>query len=141
MSPPAAERHASSTGAELPRGDETVLLVDDDEQVRRAIGLLLKNLGYRALIAADAQEALTLLDDHERVDLMVTDIVMPGMDGVQLGERVHTRRPELPVVFISGYTDRAVPELAHSCFLRKPFAMHELAHVVRDSLDGRNADA
>ena len=137
MTPPATDRHPS-LAAELPRGDETVLLVDDDEQVRRAIGLLLKNLGYRALIASDACEALSLLDDHKRVDLMVTDIVMPGMDGVQLGERVKDRRPELPVVFISGYTDRTVPELEGSQFLRKPFAIRELAQVVRDTLDRRD---
>lgn len=138
---PTTPHRSSPKSSDLPRGDETVLLVDDDEQVRRAIGLLLRNLGYRALVASDAREALSLLDDHERIDLMVTDIVMPGMDGVQLGERVQTRRPELPVVFISGYTDRTVPELAHSHFLRKPFAMRDLAQVVRDSLDGRNGNA
>ena len=117
----------------LPRGDETVLLVDDDEQVRRALGLLLKNLGYQARIACGAEEALTLLDDD--VDIMVNDIVMPGMDGVQLGQVARERRPTLPVVFISGYTDRTIPDLDGSRFLRKPFAIQELASVVREALD------
>lgn len=119
----------------LPRGTETVLLVDDDEQVRRALGLLLESLGYDTHLAENAASALEILDDTgDKIDLLISDVVMPGMDGTELAGKVRECLPALPILLISGYSDTPVTGIPNTRFLRKPFSMSELAAEVRQTL-------
>ena len=122
-------------------GNETLLIVEDEELVRALTVRVLRSFGYRCHQAHDASEALRLLDDPEtRVDLMVTDVVMPGMSGRELGDRLARLRPGIPVLYTSGFTDedvirRGMLEEGRP-FLQKPFKPHELVRAVREALDG-----
>jgi two-component system, cell cycle sensor histidine kinase and response regulator CckA len=135
-SPPAPRRGFSS----LPRGTETVLLVEDETGVRELIRDFLTRCGYRVLEAIGIDEAFSLFDAHASViDLLVTDIVMPGMNGRVLAERLIARRPALKVLYMSGYTDDQVlvqGVASGAGFLQKPFTPDVLAHRVREVLDG-----
>jgi PAS domain S-box-containing protein len=121
---------------------ETVLLVEDEEIVRSVIREVLRTNGYRVLDAGCGEDAVRLLKRKVRIDLLLTDVVMPGMSGQELAEQVRDLRPELKsrVIFMSGYTDDAVvrhgvlsPETA---FIQKPFTGDTLARKVREVLDG-----
>ncbi len=124
----------------LPRGAETVLLVEDDELVRKFAMSQLVSLGYRVFQAGDGPEALQLLARHRDVDLLFTDVVMPGgLNGRQLAEKALARRPDLKVLYTSGYSadllvhDGAVaPGLT---LLAKPYGRQDLARKVRMTLD------
>jgi len=123
-------------------GSEKLVLVDDDPHVRQAISRALRGRGYVVLEASDGQAALKLLRDHgNEVALLVTDVVMPVMDGRELVERARSRRPSLPVLYITGYTDDAVlrhgVERAEVAVLEKPFRGYALAERVRTMLDQR----
>jgi CheY-like chemotaxis protein len=121
-------------------GNETLLIVEDEELVRALTVRVLRSFGYSCHQAHDASEALRLLDDAEtRVDLMVTDVVMPGMSGRELGDRLARLRPGIPVLYTSGFTDedvirRGMLEEGRP-FLQKPFKPHELVRAVREALD------
>ena len=128
--------------ADLPPGDETILLVEDDELVHEYSAQALRSLGYRVLGARDGQEALTLLEGPEHVDLLFTDIVMPGgMNGRQLADEARKHRPDLKVLFTSGYTENAVLHQgkleAGVQLISKPYRREELARKLRAIL---NAD-
>jgi two-component system cell cycle sensor histidine kinase/response regulator CckA len=130
---------AKEDGAEC-AGVERILLVDDDVFVRTSAARALRTKGYTVIEAGDGQSALEILiDDGHAIALLVTDVVMPGMDGRQLVEAARSRRPSLPVLFTSGYTDDAV--LLHGvrrdevAFLEKPFRTRQLAGRVRRLLD------
>jgi two-component system cell cycle sensor histidine kinase/response regulator CckA len=121
-------------------GTESVLLVEDDGAVRGFARAALSSRGFKVLEAANGQQALDLLRTHsEPIDLIITDVAMPEMDGKELAERAREYRPELAVLFTSGHTrDRiarggAVEEGIH--FLPKPFSGAELARKVREALD------
>ena len=121
-------------------GTERIVLVDDDMFVRASTSRALRARGYHVLEAADARDALRLLHDHSHdVALLVTDVVMPGMDGRELVEAARARRPSLKVLYISGYNDDAV--IRHGVMhaevniLEKPFPGHSLATKVRQILD------
>jgi CheY-like chemotaxis protein len=123
------------------REGETVLLVEDNEQVR-ALGVsALENLGYRVLEASDGHSALRLLDGGAaRVDLLFSDVVLPGgMSGPELAAASLARRPGLPVLFTSGYTGKAGnaddPLRSDAPMLRKPYALDALARAVRRAID------
>jgi nitrogen-specific signal transduction histidine kinase/CheY-like chemotaxis protein len=119
---------------------EVVLVVEDEESVRAMTGRLLQSEGYQVLEAADGREALELIGgDSERVDLVITDVAMPSMNGRELADRVKRLRPHLPVLFMSGYTDdemvrRGLIEPNHP-FLSKPFTPEVLASKVRQLID------
>lgn len=125
---------------DLPRGSETIMLVEDEAIVRDVARVLLTQLGYRVLVAADGEQALALSDLHaEAIHLLVTDIIMPGMDGRELAAAFKERRPEVRVLFTSGYTDdvivrRGVLDQGVD-FLAKPFSRELLAARVREILD------
>lgn len=121
-------------------GTETILVVDDEEQVRRMLvrGLALGD--YRVLEAAGAQEAIaTLQHEAGRVQLVVTDVAMPDMSGVELANRLSTLWPRLPFIFVSGHPYEVVAReqemIAHGRFLQKPFKVDTLLAVVRKALD------
>lgn len=121
-------------------GSETILVVEDEEMVRKLVHEALQDQGYTILEARNGQAALTLLAQYQgRVDLMLTDVIMPQMSGRELAERVQERYPQIQVLFTSGYTDDAVvrhgllePEVN---FLSKPFSPSALAAKIREVFD------
>ncbi len=124
----------------LPSGDETVLVVEDNTDARHVATTLLAGLGYGVLEASNATEALAVLGEHAEVDLLFTDIVMPGkMSGVELGRLAVERRPKLRVLYVSGYADAAtyaeVEKTGGTALLNKPYLSQELAGAVRIALD------
>jgi len=120
-------------------GPETVLLVEDEELVMRVTRQLLQRLGYRVETAARGDDALAMLEAGMTLDLLLTDVRLPGMDGHQLYQKAVRLRAGLPVVFMSGYTDNVLAERgleeAGAAFLQKPFSHDELAAKVRAALD------
>jgi CheY-like chemotaxis protein len=136
--------HAPAQVAERPAeperasGSATVLLVEDEQAVRELVRIILERSGYSVVEAANAQEAETRFEAMGALDLLVTDVVMPGRSGFELFHRLHERLPSLRVLFISGYTDYAMfdgtiveRDLA---FLEKPFSAEGLVTKVRDVL-------
>jgi PAS domain S-box-containing protein len=121
-------------------GTETILCVEDDASVRAYVIAQLESLGYRAIAASNAAEALAIADGGAEFDLLFTDVVMPGrMNGKQLAERMRLRRPSLRVLFTSGYTDHTIIRdgriMRDVFFLSKPYRRPQLARMVRRSLD------
>ncbi|MCI0461353.1 MAG: PAS domain S-box protein [Gemmataceae bacterium] len=126
--------------ASIPRGKETVLLVEDEENVRQFLHYSLRLSGYRVLEAGSGQEALTLCEQHKgEIDLLVTDVIMPHMNGRELAERATTIQPDLRVLYISGYTDNVLDNhgilAPGTAFLYKPVTPKALAEKVREVLD------
>ena len=118
-------------------GSETILLVEDETSVRDLTRRMLEESGYRVLSAANGMDALQLCATNlEQIDLMVTDVVMPRMRGVEVARRVARIRPSLRVLFMSGYTDNSIhADIAGSIsFLQKPFTLDELLGAVRTAL-------
>jgi two-component system cell cycle sensor histidine kinase/response regulator CckA len=135
-----ADAPASVEMPEVPRGTERVLVVEDDDTVRGLTVLALSTYGYRVLEAGRGSVAIQLLEANpEPIDLLVTDVVMPGMSGRELAERLALIRPDLKVLFLSGYTDDAI--VRHGilqeevAFLQKPFTPTSLVRKVREVLD------
>jgi CheY-like chemotaxis protein len=123
-------------------GSETVLLVEDEDPVRAVSARLLETLGYRVLQAANAEEALHRFAASQiKIDLLMTDVVIPGRNGRELAEILRARDAGLKVLFQSGYTGDAVVRRgilnAEVAFLKKPFTLDALARKVREVLDGR----
>jgi signal transduction histidine kinase/ActR/RegA family two-component response regulator len=144
----AAEEMTAVAGVTTARleGTETVLVVEDEMSIRRLIGRSLRARGYRVLEANDGSEAIAHCERRSpRVDLLITDVVMPMMSGPELVQRVTAGCPGLKVLFISGYTDRALIHqgLRHdgSAFLQKPFTPETLARKVRELLGEAEAQA
>ena len=126
--------------APAPDGTETILLVEDEAVVRALSREVLEDSGYKVLEAADVDRALHLSGEYKgKIHLLVTDVVMPGIAGPALAERIVKRFPEIKVLFVSGYTDDAVVKygVLHDevNFLQKPFSPDALANKVRDVLD------
>ena len=126
--------------AEPERGSETVLLVEDDEMFLDLLGEVLDANGYDVLAAGDPAQAMTLSDGHPgEVDLLITDMVMPGMSGKELAARLTDERPAMKVLLMSGYSDESLEERGVSSdagFIQKPFSTRELVRKVRQRLDG-----
>jgi CheY-like chemotaxis protein len=144
-------RHERATDEAHPVPDvashgETVLVVEDEEGVRELVRRVLVRHGYQVLEARHGRDALREAERHpERIDLLLTDVVMPEMSGVALASELRERRPELRVLYMSGYTEEEIvrrgdggPGLA---LLPKPFAGEELARLVRVTLDAAAATA
>ena len=122
------------------KGSETVLLVEDAPMIRRLAREIMTRAGYNVIEAADAVQALSLAAAHAgQIDILVTDLIMPGPSGVDLAEQLTTIRAELRVLFMSGYTDNAIVRnglLAETAsFLQKPFTPEELLRKMRQVLD------
>jgi two-component system cell cycle sensor histidine kinase/response regulator CckA len=121
-------------------GSETVLIVEDDDSLRKMTRTILKQFGYEVLTAEEGEDALKVSKEHDGpIHLLVTDVVMPGIGGRDLAERLQSVRPEVKVIFMSGYTDNAI--VRHGIlnqgvnFIQKPFASKSLARKVREVLD------
>ncbi|MDX1566560.1 MAG: PAS domain S-box protein [Longimicrobiales bacterium] len=145
---PTAEEPPSSDGSSengrMPRGAERVLLVEDDENVRRVSQRMLERLGYDVVTARDAEEALSMPEGRiESLDLLLTDVVLPGMGGRVLAETIRERHPGIEILFASGYSDDEILDreiLKHGGRLvQKPFTVDQLARKVREALDSREA--
>jgi PAS domain S-box-containing protein len=123
-----------------PRGRETILLVEDEPSVRRLVHAILSQQGYRVLEAADPGSALRMCEENEgQIDMLLTDVVMPQMNGRELARQVAGIRPGLKILFVSGYTDTVIAQHGVSAldgaFLQKPFTPESLARKVREVLD------
>ncbi|HLW89289.1 MAG TPA: response regulator [Terriglobales bacterium] len=127
-------------GAELLTGTETILLVEDETFVREVTREVLKAAGYRVVTARNATEALVAGDSLRQVDLLLTDVVLPGRSGRALASDLQSREPNLAVLFVSGYgAQLAEIEAARPAFtcLAKPFSAAALLRKVREMLNGK----
>lgn len=137
----AEEHKRTSGGLDGPRGSETILLVEDAELVRNLARQVLETAGYRVLVAANAEAAIDLCEkiNGDRIDLLLTDVVMPGMSGNEMSRILVAKQPDLPVLYMSGYTDEAIVQHgvleAGINFLQKPFTPGALTSKVREVLD------
>ncbi len=135
---PEGERSAAGQVADL-TGSATLLLVEDEEAIRTFAARALSAKGYRVLSAESGVEAAEIFaEEGDNIDLLVTDVIMPELDGPGLVKKVRAERPDLKVLFMSGYADGAsLDELPHAQFLPKPFTLKALAEAVKREL-GRN---
>jgi len=123
-------------------GTETLLVVEDQEDLRKLAASYLKSTGYHVLEAGNGVEGLQIVETHEgRIDLLVTDVVMPKMGGWELADRAAVIRPEMKVVYMSGFSEYGVAfenfQQVRDFFIQKPFGMQVLGRRVRDALDGK----
>jgi PAS domain S-box-containing protein len=119
------------------RGTETILVADDDDSIRDLVSTILEEQGYRVVEARDGVEALRLADEHGgKIDLLVSDFLMPGMNGRELADRFREEHPRTAVMHMSGFVDSSIGSLGPSePFLAKPFSPSELIRLVRELLD------
>jgi CheY-like chemotaxis protein len=122
-------------------GEETVLLVEDDPGVRKIANRILSGRGYRVLEAAEGDEALNIVSQHQdTIHLLLSDVVLPGLSGRELAARIREQRPGIRVLFASGYTDDVILqhllEAGDEAVLQKPFTEADLSRKVRAVLDG-----
>jgi CheY-like chemotaxis protein len=137
---PAAPEAQEDQGVAEGTQSETILVVEDDPDLRTYLTEILRNLNYEVLAVPHAQSALTiLLQAERRVDLLLTDIVMPGINGRELGRRAQEMRPELPILYMTGYSRNAVVHHGRLDegveLLQKPVSQTEVATRVRELLD------
>jgi len=143
---PAEESGAEKSPAKVMRGTETILLVEDDPQLRQLSSSVLAHCGYNVLVASSPEEGLALCkSNHHDIGLLVTDVVMPRMNGRQLAEQILKVCPKLRVLYISGYTDNAIVHYGvldpGLWFLAKPFTLSALVAKVREVLDSPSSSA
>jgi hypothetical protein len=122
------------------RGQETVLLVEDQQQLRLMTRQFLERLGYQVLDAAHADDAIRVATAFSgTIDLLLTDVVMPGVNGRELANRLKPIRPAMRVLYVSGYTHDAFVDSGiidpNEAFMEKPFALEELAQRIREVLE------
>jgi len=118
-------------------GTGTVLLVEDEDMVRAVAERALSRQGYKVLTANDGEQGLEVLGGDEKIDLLISDVVMPNMDGPSMVARARASHPDLPVLFMSGYAEeqlRKSIDIANVAFLPKPFSVSQLAEAARDAL-------
>ncbi|HBB96464.1 MAG TPA: hypothetical protein DC054_13840 [Blastocatellia bacterium] len=131
---------AKAAESPIPRGSETVLLVEDEEVVRGLARQILEDAGYHVLVAQQGEEAVRLCNEHtSEIHLLLTDVVMPGAGGKVVAERLSALRPGIKVLFMSGYTDEAIVHHgvldSNVKFIQKPFSPLGLSKKVREVLD------
>lgn len=124
----------------LPRGDEPILVVENDEEVRKITGRILRMQGYRVLEASNGGDVFSVCDQYEGpIHLTITDVVMPEMKGTELAKRLSSSYPEMKVIYMTGYVEDVISH--HGVLekgmenLQKPFTINDLARKVREVLD------
>jgi CheY-like chemotaxis protein len=135
-----AESRAEETSSVVHRASEVVLVVEDETAVRALVKDVLTSNGYTVLEASRGDEALSICDQHKGpIHLMVTDVIMPQMSGRELATRLASLRPDMKVLFMSGYTNEGIVHQGvlerDTAFLQKPFTPNSLARKVREVLD------
>jgi len=138
LQPTPAETQIS---ANIEGGNEMILVVEDDAMVRRYVMTQIQSLGYTTLEASNASDALRIIDDVPAIDLLFTDVIMPGsMNGRQLVDEARKRRPDLKTLYTSGYTENAIVHHGRLdsgvLLLAKPYRKTELARMIRLALAG-----
>jgi len=140
---PADELVSHAVTEELPQGNETILLVEDQEEVRRVTARLLTNLGYDVHDYNDPQQAVRFSETNDdSINLLLTDVIMPSESGIELQERIRRLQPSIRVLYMSGYADDLISK--HGLldegvnFLPKPFTIKMLAQKVRSVLDAED---
>ncbi|MEA3361488.1 MAG: cache domain-containing protein [Thermodesulfobacteriota bacterium] len=122
------------------KGAETILIVEDDETLCAMTKMILKGYGYNILTALNGEEGLKKISNHKgTIDLLLTDVVMPGMDGKKLAGIIQEKHPDIKIIYMSGYTDNAIANYGileeGLNFIQKPFSRKDLARKVREALD------
>jgi CheY-like chemotaxis protein len=140
---PLATKDSEADRQEPPRGEGRVLLVEDDDGVAALVGEMLRELGYEPVRAANAAEALKLIDRRRRFDIVFSDMVMPGeMDGIDLAREIAVRRPGLPVVLTTGFSEAAQAARQQGLrLLTKPYRLEQLAKELQAAKEGARASA
>ena len=133
------EQEASQPQAEAVEGSgQAVLLVEDDDSVRMLISEVLTSLSYRVHEAADASIAVPILQGSTAIDLMISDVGLPGMTGRQLAEVARQHRPELPILFVTGYAENAMTKASflgtNMAMISKPFSIDALAAKINEMI-------
>ena len=138
-----AALYTSQGQKELPKGTETVLVTEDDISILNIVSDLLSNSGYHVHAASNGHEALAMVrDSYKKFDLLITDVIMPLMGGRELADKLNEIQPNIPVLYMSGYTDNSI--VHHGvleegvAFIQKPFSTIDFAKKVREILDLRN---
>ena len=124
----------------LPCGNETILVVEDNHEVRKVTGRILSMQGYRVLEASNEGDAFSICDQHDGpIHLMVTNVVMPEMNGPQLAKHLISQHPEIKVLYMSGYVKNFISHQGilgkEMNYIQKPFTVDELVKKVRGVLD------
>ena len=123
------------------RDRETILLAEDDKALRYLVARILRSAGYTVIEAVDGEDALECSARHGRIDLLVTDLVMPKLGGVELARRLCERDGDIRVMYMSGYPDAGLGKRGEvepdTCWIAKPFAARDLLQEVRNRLDTR----
>ncbi len=131
----------SSTPSDISRGNETILLCEDNQAVRDVLLRTLRENGYGVIAVANADEAQQAAGGGAAIDLLLTDVLLPGMNGAELAARLTQAQPALRVILISGYAPDSLgagdAKLEHAAFVPKPFTMRELLRKVRETLDSQ----
>jgi len=143
---PVSKDETTSLGVVAPNRSETILLVEDEDSLREVAREYLKNKGYSVLVAAEAEAAVTAAESSRPIDLLLTDVILPGCSGVQLAQRLAANHPKMRVLYISGYTADTIVhhggQGSNFAFLSKPFSLSTLTQKIRAILDsGQNAAA
>ncbi|HKY04794.1 MAG TPA: response regulator, partial [Blastocatellia bacterium] len=139
----AAPVQAQEVPARLTTGSETILLVEDEEAVRKLTCAVLQMNGYTVLEAESSEEAIEIAEHYKaRIELLLTDVVLPQISGKSLANTIGLTRPDIKVLYISGYTDEAIANHGvlepGTAFLQKPFTPNALTNKVREVLDAQD---
>ncbi|WP_313343380.1 PAS domain-containing protein [Stenotrophomonas sp.] len=142
----AAEPEPTTPAAPMALGDgQSILVVEDDPQVRMLVTVVLEDLGYQVEVVGDADEAMPVLASSRRIDLLVTDVGLPGLNGRQLAEIARQSRPTLPVLFMTGYAEKAQERAAFlepgMSMIAKPFLLDAFSDAVRGAMADTAQDA
>lgn len=121
---------------------ETVLLVDDEAEILRTTGEVLKIMGYKVMKASDGEEALELfISNSDQIDLIISDVIMPKLGGIELARQIRQKSSEVPIIFVTGYDKEILMQMEsgieQSLVLVKPFAIEKLSHSIQILVEGK----
>jgi CheY-like chemotaxis protein len=142
---PAQLNKRAAADANVAGGSETILIAEDEPDLRELTRIFLRDCGYNVIEAGSAEQALQIAEVFAApIHLLLTDVIMPGMSGRQLAERLHKKRPQTKIIYMTGYTDDMIVQ--HKVLepgvnmLQKPFTRLDLAKKVRSTLENSNPD-